>query len=98
VSREKEREKLDYMHANQSKNNLADHPRDWPWSKSLVLRDRRAGTTKDRCQALTNAESRIPRKTKGRVRAGGSQNGGAIEASSPKIISSIQEQPRAVVY
>jgi hypothetical protein len=32
VSREKEREKLDYMHANQSKNNLVDHPRDWPWS------------------------------------------------------------------
>jgi len=31
-SREKEREKLDYMHANPSKNELVDHPRDWPWS------------------------------------------------------------------
>jgi putative transposase len=31
-SREKEREKLDYMHANPSKNKLVDHPRDWPWS------------------------------------------------------------------
>jgi putative transposase len=31
-SREKEREKLDYMHANPSKNKLVGHPRDWPWS------------------------------------------------------------------
>ena len=30
--REKEREKLDYTHANPSKNKLMDHPRDWPWS------------------------------------------------------------------
>jgi hypothetical protein len=40
-SRDKEREKLDYMHANPSKNKLVDHPR---VEQFLVLQDRRAGT------------------------------------------------------
>ena len=31
-SREKEREKLDYMHANPVQNKLVANPRDWPWS------------------------------------------------------------------
>ena len=31
-SREKEPEKLEYMHANPVKNGLVEHPQDWPWS------------------------------------------------------------------
>ena len=31
-SREKEREKLDYKHANPVQNKLVANPRDWPWS------------------------------------------------------------------
>jgi putative transposase len=31
-SKEKVREKLEYMHANPVARNLVDHPKDWPWS------------------------------------------------------------------
>ena len=32
-------EKLHYMHMNPLKRKLVDHPRDWPWSQFLVLRE-----------------------------------------------------------
>ena|SRR5215469_9068228 len=34
-SKEKVREKLEYMHANPITRNLVDHPKDWPWSSWL---------------------------------------------------------------
>ncbi|MGB7438567.1 MAG: hypothetical protein WBR26_18150 [Candidatus Acidiferrum sp.] len=36
------REKLDYMHMNPARENLASHPRDWPWS-SWTFYERREG-------------------------------------------------------
>jgi putative transposase len=34
-SRKKQREKLDYMHANPVRGGLVSHPKDWPWSSFL---------------------------------------------------------------
>ena len=63
-SRQKEREKPDYTHANPSKNKLTDHPRDWP-SSSFWYNDRRARTAEDGCQALRNAEAALAQKNEG---------------------------------
>jgi hypothetical protein len=32
ISAKKQKEKLDYMHANPVNHSLAKHPKDWPWS------------------------------------------------------------------
>jgi putative transposase len=42
-SREKKKEKLEYMHANPVKRKLARHPQDWPWSSYSFYASGEAG-------------------------------------------------------
>lgn len=42
-SREKKKEKLEYMHANPVKRKLVEHPKDWPWSSFSFYASGEAG-------------------------------------------------------
>jgi putative transposase len=42
-SREKKKEKLEYMHANPVKRKLVKHPKDWPWSSFSFYASGEAG-------------------------------------------------------
>ena len=42
-SKEKVREKLEYMHANPVKRKLVQHPKDWPWSSFSFYAKREMG-------------------------------------------------------
>ncbi len=56
------REKLDYMHFNPVKRNLASHPKDWPWSSWSHYEKGQAGLI-----AIDSADQQKRTATQGKV-------------------------------